>query len=282
MTHETVPTNHQAAEALLSAEEAIYSLVEQPAFAEACLQRGLDPNASVDTTPYWELVGDFALHDIAQRRAAGEPEVTLTAFELIALTPSFLHTEAALQHDQGSSREDMHDHKARASYFNGLLRYFGSNFDARASELSQAMANVADIAGLSGPDTDDEIRSVVRGAQHELAFGQILAHTGHGYQPADTEQDLKGADYTIELDGDRLLVDVKASLSEIEALGGEKSAFAIRWPRNRHQEAVIVMYSLTQDADFHDSLAIPDQLAAERAPVLTNLLAQAKALRDAA
>lgn len=280
-THISTETSPDFSEVFADAEESVFVITETPEFAEACLQSGLDPIKSTDTPKYWELVAGFALDDINNKRARGESEVNLAAYELVALTPSFLYANTALANHSAKNRDEFHNLKERVSYFNGVIRELGAR-GARASETMQAMANVASIAGLTDTDTSAYIRQTVRGAQHELVFGQILSYTGHWYEPASTELDLQGVDYTLDFNGVPLHVDVKASLSEVEALGVEKNAFAIKQSRRQGELPTVVMYSLTHDREFHDTFAIDATAAAEKAAVLETLLTQAATEQQAA
>lgn len=289
MPHEQAQTYYQnpgdkVAEAFSNAEEAIYTITEMPEFAQACTQNHLDAIKSAHAPEYWQIVSNFAIEEIGKRRAEGEDSLELAAFEISALTPSYLFASRTLAHHEARNYKEARYLKERASYFNGLLRDAGATFEGmRASETSKAMETVAFMAGLSDSATIEQIKWTVRGAQHELAFGQILNHTSHNFTPATIEQDMRGIDYTINLGSETMLIDVKASLSEIEALGGGRGAFALRRsPTNPHRTPVVVMYSYVKDHEFNDHFTIPDELAASRAPVVNELLQKADFLIHAA
>lgn len=284
---QTSGINHEASsqlsEAFLGAEDAIYGITESPDFAQACLESGLDPLKSSHDQAYWSLVASFATDEVSKRREAGDNSMEVTAYELLALSPAAMFAESTLTKRQASGYQEAQQLKQMASYYNSLLRYFGSAFpDITVSETQQAIENVCSMAGLDDAAATAQVRHTVRGAQHELGFGQLLHHTGRTYEAAPLELDLQGTDYVVDVDGDQLRVDVKASLSEVEALGSASGPFAIRWPRHKGQEATIVMYSLVQDAEFHDRFLVSDEIAEARAPVLNQLLTQAKTMRDAA
>lgn len=277
--HETAPSTPATAEqnpssiqeAFYNAEESIYNITERPEFAAACLERNLNPIKSVDTRPYWDLVANFALKDIASRQSA-ENTLEDAAFELLALTPSYLYAADALhKHDyHPSQRQGLRE---QLSYYNGLLRHLGGEFEGiHASDILQATLNVADIAQLSGQHTQFELQDTIRGAQHELAFGQILQQAGFAFESADVDQDLKGIDYLVGVAGKTLQIDVKSSLNKIENLGESNLPYAIKPAHNPHEKPVILIYSMIQDAEFHDTFSIPEEIAASRSAILSEIL----------
>jgi hypothetical protein len=281
--HEQFPLTNETTEAFLNAEGRLYDLVEEDAFSQRCLQKGLDPTTSVTDARYWEIVEDMVYDKLKEGEAKGESDLELAALQITAGTPLFLQAESLLKNHTPMSSHERHGLRERVSYFNSLIRYVGSTYpEVRASEISAAMVGAAEIAGMSGQETSHQIRNTIRGAQHELAFGQLLAAGGTEYRGATTEEDLHGIDYVVNVGNKTLLVDVKASLSEVEALGGSRGPFAVRWSQRRNQPNVTVMYSLAKDSELGDSFYLADELAAERALKLNEFLEQASRLSRAA
>lgn len=266
---------------LREAQHDFYDLPFAPEFEELCAERDIDVTAT-DRPEYWRAAADFAQEQSAQRHESGEDSRSTTLRELLASTPDFVHTQEALDRKRHNfptheaymaHRRQIPELKQRASYYNGLVRYVAEqNPDLGASRLIKQLINITNISiedrHLKMASVN-YAREVVRGAQHELAFGQLLEHTGRAFRPATVDEDLHGADYVVDGRHGPIRLDVKASLSSIEAKGTFNQPFAID-PR----DGQVTIYSLVSDRQLADSFAVPDRIAEERGKYLDAVLEQ--------
>jgi hypothetical protein len=280
--HEQLSTTDSTTEAFLNAEGHLYDIVEEDVFSETCLRQGLDPLASVTDARYWEIVEDMVNDKVKEGEANGESDLDLAALQITAYAPLFLQAEHLLNSHAAMSSQERQGLRQRTSFYNDLIRFVGGNYpDAQASSISGAMLGAAEIAGMSSPETSNQVRATIRGAQHELAFRQLLTERGKKFRDSTQEEDLHGIDFVVNVNGKDLMVDVKASLSEVEALGGSNGPFAMKWATNRHQPNKTVIYSMVKDSELGDNFHIDEDLAAERAQKLEYFLVQASQLSQA-
>jgi hypothetical protein len=260
-----------ADQALDTARDAYFDLTCGEDFEAACIDSGINLDAA-PTPQYWALAAEFSAANTVKARQEGalsEGEIVLS--EILASTPDFLHKTGDLaRYRLGQKMEEAERQAALdiVSYYNGLIRYAAEQLpDLKASELSKDLLNtaIADPTLRSGAAAT--VKEVIRGAQHEGGFGQILDKTGRPYRGATTEEDKRGIDWVVgRPNGNYDLVDVKASLSDIESRGGEKTPYV------RLDNGKIVMYSMIRDTEFNDSFRISDEVAAERAGMVLAIL----------
>ncbi|HSH55439.1 MAG TPA: hypothetical protein VK983_01275 [Candidatus Limnocylindrales bacterium] len=278
MSHESPFTPERRDDAIAqsfdNAQQCLYKLTADPSFHATLIDHGVDPYDDMGTPKYWHEAAAYAQAAVARGRERGGDPLRLSAFELAAATPAFVFDESNTA-DHAASNHTTTKNSVR---YNSLLRNFAESFpDAHTSVVSAALVGVANRA-LEDPALRQAapgiINNHIRGIQHEVAFGQILDHTGRNFRPADEIEDGYGYDYIIE--GERnseLQVDVKASLHAIEKLGAIASAYAVR------SDGRIVMHSLTKDEEFKGRFTLPEEVAASKAPVVDELLSHAEANR---
>lgn len=257
--------------AVKEAQNTFYDLTFEDGFAEAIAKQKLSPD-DTDKPAYWREAADYAY---ARSRANSEtqhdPEVILS--ELFAATPDFVYTQAILSRGRQAfpSNEAYHEARERASYFTGLLSEAAQAYpDAQASKMAVSLLNIANISIENTSvkmAATNIIRNKVRGVQHELAFGQLLAETGREYRAATTEEDLKGIDYVVEGRKGELRIDVKASLHELEVRGSHGKAYHVD-PR----DGQLKMYSLIQDRELQDRFFVPASVAEQKGAILNTML----------
>lgn len=261
-------------EAFASAQQAVYKLTADPKLHERLVGKGIDPYADMDKIAYWDTLEEYSSEVVERHSSQSGKSLRLSAFELLAATPAFvLHqyeSDAAVRQGRHKAR----DAQLRFSHFNSLIQNFASTFpDVRASLLESSLLGIVNTS-VEHKDAHyaagSLIHSTVRGAQHELAFGQILDKTGLPFSPSSLEMDVMGVDYIVHAARGRdIFIDVKASLSKMEG----RNEFTR--PYTRNPEGTIQMFSLIHDSDLRDRFFIEDGLATQRAPVLYELLAEA-------
>lgn len=261
--------------ALGEARESLNILTTAPTLQTLCVERGIDPTGEKDPQAYWRTVAELAYNTVQGVRAEHGTSLELDAFELISATPSFVYEHFALDHHTLTNNDKRHDAKRVASYYNATVRNFAyTHPEASAHDISGALLATVNehISDSSVQRTaNTTFHNIIRGAQHELAFGQLLEATGRPYWPAGLEEDLAGIDYTVEgTEGHYLNIDVKASLSEIENKGASNETYACKPDGN------IVMFSLVQDKELHDKFFLPEESVNLKAPVLHQILGDAQ------
>lgn len=275
MNAERLPLNPEfSAEAIeaafAAAQKTLYGLTADPGFHAACTQRGIEPFNDMGQAPYWRTLADYAAAGVQRARLnPNADQLRLSAFELVSAAPAAIYDQAYLRTHPSSSGH--HNMAQRTSRYYSQLRGFAQEFpNTTVSGMTTGLLHIANMA-IESPSirraSPQLLGEWIRGAQHELAFGQILAHTGRSFTPATFEQDQKGIDYIVTGDnGKRIGIDVKASLQEVEQMGAAISAY------RRQSDEKIIMYSLTKDAEFSDRFCISDAAAALKAPVLNQLI----------
>ncbi|HET7320059.1 MAG TPA: hypothetical protein VFI84_00560 [Candidatus Saccharimonadales bacterium] len=265
----------ELADAFTSAQHAVYKLTAGPHFRDLCHKRGVDPDNDMGEMPYWDTVEEFSSAFVEKNRSLSGNSLRLSTFELLAATPAYIFHETALTNGSLKTANAVRQSKEMASYYNSLLRVFATEFpDSSVATSEGALLGMTNMA-LESKEARQHaawlIHSSIRGAQHELAFGQILAHTGRDFSPTSLDEDLNGADYTV--DGSRtgiLQIDVKASLDKIEQKGETKLPYTVS------SDGKITMYSMVKDSEFHDKFFIPEAVAAQKAPAVDRLLTEAE------
>jgi hypothetical protein len=273
-TPEQTPGQHEIIAAFGDAQQAIYKMTIDAQFQLRCATNNVDPYEDMDKPAYWDTVAEHAEAMVARTRERQVDSVRLSAFQLLACTPSYVFQQDAIDNEAHRNSVERHQGKRVMSYYNNLIRNFGANYpETNTTDLSVALLNMTNRA-IESPTLQrnavNQIRQTIRGAQHELGFGQILEYTSRDYRTTAVDEDLKGIDYIIGgNDAPELRVDVKASLSEIEHLSGRGMAYAVK------RDGKIVMYSLIKDKEFHGTFQIGEASAQEKASTLNTLLYEA-------
>jgi hypothetical protein len=265
---EQIQTSPEEIDALLhEARDAFYDLPFDEDFNALCVERGLDPE-DTSRPAYWEAAADFAAQSSAKAREAGEDERGIALRELFAATPDFIYKRKIASGDfRNYPPEVYRSAKESVSYYNGLIRYVAEEcHDMRASVLTKGLVGIANISveheGLK-QSSPDAIRDVVRGAQHEMVFGQLLEHTDRDFRTATVEEDLEGTDYVVlSPDGTEQRIDVKASQGTIVHRGGTSRPYV------NGEYGNIIFFSLVEDRELHDRFYVTDKLAEQKAQVL--------------
>lgn len=195
--------------------------------------------------------------------------------QLFAATPDLDYKQFLYNHHHTFIPEDEYDRdKAAFSHYNHLVRAVALNFpDARASELVEALVTIAHDS-LSDPVlksyATEAVTAVVRGAQHELCFAQLLTYTAWVPEHSTENQDVHGYDFAVVArDGRSARIDVKASFYDIVAETGYREAYTVT------RDGILIVHSFVTDEELDDHFYVPDSLAQERARDLEALLDEA-------
>lgn len=250
-------------------------------FQQACMDSGVDPFDEGDPA-YWQVYETFAQDRIQQlQEKAGHTEL-LDTLTLMSKTPHFIHNQLRLDQLRSMGFPNLTpDQKAEWRTAKQVVSVFGSeirdyalrNHAVQAETLSVGLQKILPYSVEPGSQViaKQNIEQTIRGAQHELAFGQILSFADMKSRAATVEEDKKGIDFVVN-EGlpTEMFLDVKASLSEIEAQGGINKAYA-RKPGNK-----LVIFSLVKDSELHGGFFLDEAAATEKARALEVLLTEAR------
>jgi hypothetical protein len=262
---QTPPQTFEAA--LKEAQTGFYDLTFEDGFDERIKERNIGED-DTHKPEYWRAAADFAYDRATQKQEFG------TMDELFAATPDFIYQQAHLARGRNgfASQEAYDDARRRASYYHGLLGEVVQKYpDASASALEKALVGVTNISVENEAvklSSVNIIKSRIRGAQHEVAFGQLLEATGREFRQATVEEDLQGVDYVVMgRRGREFQIDVKASLKQVNSRAGEgnPSPYAV-------EEGRIIMYSMLSDRDLGDKFSVSDAVAARKGEAVDEIL----------
>jgi len=263
-------TPEERADAFAFGLNTLYKLTTDSGLHARCEQAGIDPFEDMDKAEYWSILSDYSQEGIGRVRGKGGDSLRLRALELMATTPAYLLEEGAMNQNERGDLAQRTESLRLISRFHGLITSFAELYpDTRASELTMALLNTANIAienKVRRQSAEFDIRQRIRGVQHELGFECILQQSGRQFRRATRQEDLQGFDYV--LDGETSYpknLDVKHNLKEIEVLGTEG-------PIGRNSKGVFVAYSLITDSDLRDRFTIPEGVARQKAQVFMRLL----------
>ncbi len=243
-------------------ENAINEIRYGDTFQEFIAARGIHPYKQSGEQPYW-----IALNDFVNRKTSGVIEMSeieqlqARTMQLLAATPNFIFADALL----GQNTDKRHTDRVAVSTYNGLVRDLAVAYpNLTASALSNVLVNSLQATMQFNapplPQAAAQVNKCIRGAQHELAYGALLKAGGLPYRITTVAEDLKGIDYVVLVDGKETKVDVKASLSEIEA-NMSQGAYVLRRDK-------VLMYSMVTDSELCDRFVPPPEITAQRAPVV--------------
>lgn len=158
------------------------------------------------------------------------------------------------------SREDQMRLKHVASSFMRRIRTAGETCpDLSTNELTDHLVQTLAKTGITHDARyyEDLFASCVRGAQHELAAGQILSKLGK-VRGATSEEDLQGIDYILQYNNALLPIDIKSSPMKIRRISmGTSDTVAI-------DKSILVLYSHLTNEDLNDKFEISDDVADEK------------------
>lgn len=275
---QTFETSETIAQAFDSARKGVLAMTGAPEFHDACAAASLDPYDDMDKPAYWETFSAYAYESIAAE-ANGQPfTLEQEARNLLAETPRFLFAQLELESRHTLPREQKDFDRIIASYYNNLIRSFAHNHPAaRVSDVKAgllAMANISIEDETVRQNAARAVHATLHGAQHELAFGQILGYTGLNFQAAEPEQDLVGIDYMAQTQsGSWFGLDVKAS---DRLIAGDKRNKFLYAPKSGHPYELVV-HSLTHDNELKDRFFTPEETAAKKSGYVLSMLAAAEA-----
>jgi len=284
---ERVVTPAEIAQAFEHNRTGVRRLGASDDFAVRCAAKGVDPTGDMDKPKYWKVYAEYArgrqtaMREYLAREAAGRQEkprenLHLRTWELMTAAPEYLFEEYMMNSGRTHESEADRKHgKNVVSGFNRLVRAFARDFpETRTEMLETALLNVA----LSMVENDgvleaapDLLKSCMKGARHELGFGQLLRAAGRKYKEGTREQDQAGIDYEDTTNPNATLyLDVKASLAEVDPSASPEEPFKMR------PDGKIVIYSLLLDREFKGRFFVPEHIVRERAAKLNEILYRAR------
>lgn len=216
-------------------------------FTEMLKVAGVDPNDTW-SLEYWGTYHQFLSEKKDIIREQGYSERDLDCMNLLATTPLALRAQDTLNSMRAETKNfrfrDLSDHdkevflasKRMVSGYNGQIRDFAeSNPDVHVSDIKDSLETTLDLFASYEKHAaiKQSLNAILVGAQHEVAFGQVLQELkdryGYDFRPATADEDTgqgdarykgKFFDYVVTTpDGQELLIDVKASKLAVQNLG---------------------------------------------------------------
>lgn len=267
----TIIPESDIAAAFVDAQKIFYKFTQDPHFHARCGSEGIDPYEDVGTADYWLIVAEYGNEAINSARTRNGESVKLSALELLTATPAYVYEQDALDNNRHRNTVERKQAKEQVSYYNSLIRDFAGNYpDTNVTDLVKFLTNMTDISienAAMRNAASRQITATVRGAQHEVGFGQILVSTGRSFRETTLKEDLEGIDYVVQgIHTPELKVDVKASSNQIITLGGTPNGYA------RKHNGKIVIFSQIEDYEFNNRFTISNSAAEQKAVRVDQLL----------
>lgn len=203
-----------------------------------------------DALAYWSTIGNYTETYLRDNESLSPLEKD--SFALIANLPAAMTASYQLDKYSGDmSYKQKRSAKEVVCTYNRLVKHFITEYpqgsDPLKGDLLEALLTTI---GAESHDflkhSESTIDMRLRGMKHEIGFTQLLEEAGIPSREATIEEDLKGKDRVIEFNGHEIGVDVKASLSEIEAKhqGDSGKPYVVK------PNGDIVMFSMLLDKHF--------------------------------
>lgn len=248
------------AEVLESSKNALYSIASE--IDDKYIEHGVDLD-KVPPALYWMRVAERARAVVAKDFSTIETLEQGAAIELTAATPYFLLAQRRIN---GPDRHHMPaDEFDRMKYYlchyNKLIRdYAVANPSVTAHDINEHIFDVAEKSDVvrHPEQLRTMIANEVRGAQHELAAGQVLRQVGPTRE-ATQEEDLQGVDYFLNLGQESIGVDIKSSRKKIARVSHGRSDLATL------QGGKLLLYSHVTDFDLNGTFFVSEEIAKKRA-----------------
>jgi hypothetical protein len=259
---------------LAHASETVAGLPYETEFQAYAGDRGVDVTSDeTDPLAYWQAVKDFAATELVE--SSGGSKLDKQSLALIAGLPLSLTQSYYLEaHGQSMSPAGRRELKRGISEYNKTLKEFieahpqGSD-ELKASLLAAALATIGGDSREFTSHAETSIDAHLRGMKHEMAFASVLDSLGVSWREATVEEDLKGRDIIIDFNGQEIGVDVKASLSEVEAHHGDSSRSPVVYDERNNR---FIVFSGFVEKDFHGTFKPSSATVDERAPMIGALL----------
>lgn len=266
---------HTAVEsALAKSSSAVAEIAFDPGFRAHLADSGISLD-NPDPAEYWGAVADFTGTYLENHPDLSQLEKD--SFAVVANLPAAVTQSFYLEKYKGQlPGAQYRAAKETLSTYNGLLRHYVQNYPQQSEAFAHSLLGATlETMGAESKDltkhTETWLKDVFRGVKHEIGFSQILDELGVTYRPATVSEDLKGRDLVIMFNGHEIGVDVKASLSEVEA----KNHGANGSPVARKPSGDLIVFSMLLEKDFEGGFAPDKRRVEEIAPAAGALLQKA-------
>ena len=243
-------------------------------------EKGVDID-DINPEEYWLNVAEAAHEKVANEYSSTDTEITKgSALTLIAATPYYLLSQQRLNAARANhptarplSEEEKYARTYYVSWFNGLIRdYALLHPDIVTPDVNKSLTEVIRKSDITKhPEAFQRLLAeTIRGAQHELAAGQVFAAFSE-VRYSTTEEDLKGIDLVMKHGRAGIPIDIKSSSAATQkatGLHGRDSAVI--------NGRIVINIGMT-DEDLQGRFYLPqkrvDALAIQTKHTVANLLA---------
>lgn len=248
----------------------IYDLSSDERFIRRCQQERID-TTDVTNPAYWRMFSDFGRERAQFLQARGINELNTRAMELMAAVPAYIFAQGELDFTKGLKNDQIETDLGIIADFHNMITEMAEKYPGlSAEELELGLLNVVNKSITEDQELRQygaqEVHNRIRGVQHEVAFADILRHTGLPYRKATRLEDWRGFDYVVNEGKARAKkLDVKASLKEVDPDRGDT-------PIANKGEGKFYMFSLIDEPELHDGFHVSDEVAKYKAEVLREYL----------
>lgn len=250
--HTTTPELVEQSEVSLALQRAT-SIVTELEFNDEFLAYLSSTNQTLDyedASAYWRTISIYTdtYLDAHDELSPLERE----SYAVIANLPAAMIASYQLERYKNTlATSDFRTNKQTICTYNQLLKHYVTAFPQQSEPLHKELLDgVLQTVGAESADftqhTEGVLQAILKGIRHEIGFTRLLDLAGIPYRESTVDEDLKGKDIVILFNGNEIGVDIKASLSEVEAQnkGATHNPYAIKANGN------IVMYSMMLDTHF--------------------------------
>jgi len=258
------------------AAKTVRQFSSEPAFLEMLQTERISPTDPT-TVEYANALSVYAQDYCDVYGQDGTVEQSeLEQVRLIANAPYFLHVKKEVsfyehkRSTQGLNKDEREYYQGFKPYMvwynQALSDYAYSNPNEKMSDLNKALIEQSLVAFPRETGVvEREIKMATRGGRTEAVARSLIDLTSIDYAPGTIEDDLKGGDFIVMHNGNRVKVDIKSSLSSIAHIRGgydqiekQQITYAISKDKrssDKSQHTVVLFPGFT-DSDIGDSLSL--------------------------
>lgn len=276
-SHPETISQTEISSTLRHATDRVSDLMVSDGFHQHLLDRGVTLEDE-DAYRYWEELAVFTAKEASDNSLS---QLESQSLQLAGFLPNFISNKYLLEQHSAVPRSQQSPYDAKevknakmtASVYNSLLRDFARNHPQDPDQLHASLLETSLATfGAESNDVldfaDKTIKTTLKGVKHELAFAAVLDRFNVNYRDTTTREDLQGRDLVVKINDHEIGVDVKASLTKVDAENRGSTNTAIATKANGD----LVVYSLFEDKDFKRSFVPTDEALDLKSTVIAGSL----------